>query len=387
MRFAIDGLPLAAALTGVGRYTLELSKALAEISADDSFTLISPSPLIGPVELDIAELSARNLSEVILDYRLLRRFWWSFGLPLYLVGSKFDLFHGTNFEIPRWNVFPSVVTIHDLSTILFPDTHRTPLAERARKRLPRVAQSAQFVITPSESVKREVCEHLGVAAEKVVVTPEAPRSSFTRIEPEESAEVLRQLNIEQEFILFVGTIEPRKNLLNLARAYTEVLQHHTRAPQLVIAGGEGWLMTDFYEYVRSQQLEDRIRFTGYLPDQPLRALYSACAVFVYPSLYEGFGLPPLEAMACGAPVIVSDIPVLRESVGSAGRFVDPKDPSSIAHEMMAVVCDKQMADKLSLLGMKQASKFSWKRTAELTLEVYREVAARQRRPSSTVRVV
>ena len=222
-------------------------------------------------------------------------------------------------------------------------------------------------------MKREICEHFGVPAEKVAVVPLAPRRAFRFVVEVESAEVLRRLGVEAEFILFVGTVEPRKNLLTLVRAFDELLRHTDARPQLVIAGQKGWLTEELFALVEQSGLKERILFTGYVSDEDLRALYSACRVCVYPSLYEGFGLPPLEAMACGAPVITSRIPVIMETVGAAARLIDPKSVPALAQSLSEVLQNEGERRRLSRAGLEQAAQFTWERTASLTLDVYEEV--------------
>jgi len=349
MRVALDGMPLTSPLTGVGHYTAELAKSLTVVSPDDQFELLSPEP------------------------SLLDRRWWSVGLPLRLATSSFDLFHGTNYEVPLWSRRPSVVTIHDLSLLLHPEAHEPHLVRRARWRLPLMVKTASKIITPSTSVKNEVCETLRVAADKVAVTPEAPRSVFKRTEDVETIETRRRLGIADDFILFVGTIEPRKNLQRLLDAFEQLLRTSSLAPQLVIAGGQGWLMDDFPATIKQKRLEDRVCLTGYLHDDDLAALYSSCRVFVYPSLYEGFGLPPLEAMACGAPVIASRIPSISETVGSAAQLVDPYNPTELCQALVEMLSDEKMRSHFSQAGAEQVKKFTWEQTAIKTLEIYRQV--------------
>jgi glycosyltransferase involved in cell wall biosynthesis len=351
MKIALDGMPLASQLTGVGHYTAELARNLALVAPSDSFTLISPRGL-------------------------LKRRWWSLGLPLHLLRNTFDLFHGTNYEVPLWSRRPSVVTIHDLSLLLHPEVHEEHLVRRARWRLPLMAKSAAKIITPSTSVKTEVCETFGVAPEKVAVTPEAPRPAFKRREDTQVAELLKRLGIDGDFLLFVGTIEPRKNLRRLVEAFDQLLRNTSLSPKLVIAGGEGWLMDDFASLIKQKGVEDRVCLTGYLRDEDLCALYSTCAAFVYPSLYEGFGLPPLEAMACGAPVLTSRIPSLMETVGDAARLFDPNDIGDLARAMAEMLSDANVREHYAELSKIQVKKFSWERTAVKTLEVYRETLDR-----------
>lgn len=366
MRIGLDGIPLASAKTGIGHYTLELSQALAAIDAQDEFELLSPVPF----DSSPFEYPPPNLKRV---HAPKRKFWWLFGLPLYIRRHKLALFHGTNYEIPMWDECPTVLSIHDLSLLLHPQTHLSHLVRRARFRLPLMARFATKVITATETVKQEIVEHLKVDPAKIAVTPYAPRHNFHPLALEDTEQTRVRFGIEDNFILFVGTIEPRKNLITLLRAFADVLRNTDLHPQLVIAGQKGWMTDEISSYVNSENLSDRIVFTGYVSDRELRALYSSCAVCVYPSLYEGFGLPPLEAMACGAAVIVSDIPVLREVTGDAAMHVPPLDVPQMAQNLIELLRDDAKRARFSELGLTHSKRFTWEKTAQLTLDVYREI--------------
>lgn len=385
MRIGLDGIPLGEIKTGVGHYTFELAYALACIAHEDEFALVSPFPYVaaGGDEFEPALPPNLRFIEAKVN-RLRRRRWWSIGLPLYINRASFSLFHGTNYDVPLWNRCRTIVTIHDLSILLHPETHEEHLVRRARWRLPRMARAATMIITPSESVRREVCEHLGVHLDKVVAIPEAARRSFRQMPLAETVEVRRRLKIEDEFILFVGTVEPRKNLLTLARALDEILRTTRLRPQLVIAGKEGWLIGELFAYLKSSDIQERVRFTGYVSDDDLRALYSSCRAFVYPSLYEGFGLPPLEAMACAAPVITSRIPSIMETVGDAARLVSPTDFRELAQAIICVLEDSGERNRRSPAGLQRAAEFSWERTASATLNLYRSVLKKERRQVAPV---
>ncbi|HEX5875544.1 MAG TPA: glycosyltransferase family 1 protein [Pyrinomonadaceae bacterium] len=370
-KIGIDGIPLASAKTGIGHYTLELSRALAAIDPDDEFQLIAPIPLASDDHLP------RNLRKV---HAPKRKLWWVAGLPLYIRRSSLALFHGTNYDIPLWSPCPTVLSIHDLSLLLYPQTHLKHLVRRARYRLPLMARSATRIITATEHVKREVTQHLRVDPAKIAVTPYAPRTDFRPIPRVETEEVRRRLGVEDIFILFVGTIEPRKNLITLLRAFGETQMNTDLRAQLVIAGQEGWLMGEMSSYIEREGLKGRIRFTGYIADEDLRALYSSCAVSVYPSLYEGFGFPPLEAMSCGAPVIAADVPSLHETVGQAALRVPPTDVQQLARALVEMLGDEQKRAHYSRAGMEWAAQFTWERTAQQTLAVYRDaISAKQKR--------
>jgi glycosyltransferase involved in cell wall biosynthesis len=368
MRIGLDGIPLASRKTGIGHYTIELARALAKLAPNDEFELLSPVRFISPLEH-----SPPNLRQVEAARR---RFWFIAGLPLYVRRHSLTLFHGTNYEIPWWNECPAILSIHDLSLLLYPETHESRLVRRARYRLPLMARWATKIITATEFIKKEVAEHLKIDPEKIAVTPYAPRHNFRPLEQSDTEQTRLRLGVEDRFILFVGTIEPRKNLITLLRAFAEILKTTDLRPQLVIAGQEGWLVGETLKYVHSEGLSDRIKFTGYITDQELRALYSSCAVCVYPSLYEGFGLPPLEAMGCGAPVITSDVPSLAETVGKAALLVPPKDVQRLAQGIVDMLRDEQQRAYFSRVGLERASLFSWERTARLTLEVYNKAIHR-----------
>ncbi len=377
MRIGLDGFPLLVPRTGVGHYTFELARALALLAPSDQFELVAPGPFPGSIIEDIRLTCPDNLRAFTVEANSIRRRrWWAVGLPLYLRKASLDLFHGTNYEVPLWSKRRSVLTIHDLSILLHADTHEPDLVRRARKRLPVMARSASMIITATESVRREICEHLHVKADRVAVTPFAPRSSFQAMPAKQANQTKERLGIEDEFVLFVGTVEPRKNLLTLMRAFDQILRQTSRRPQLVVVGAEGWLMDELFAFIKQSSISDRLLLTGYLDDDDLRALYSSCTVFVYPSIYEGFGLPPLEAMACGAPVIAGNIATFQETLGSAAQLVEPNDVEAFARSIVEILDDEDRRRALSRRGLEQAAKFSWQRTAKLTLEVYREILRR-----------
>jgi glycosyltransferase involved in cell wall biosynthesis len=374
MLIGLDGIPLSESKAGIGHYTAELSAELARQSPSDDFELILPDRLeftAGGVETVTAARS--NLRIVRAPSSDMRLRWWSMGLPLYVRERALTLFHGINYHIPVWDTCPTVLTIHDLSSLLHSDTHREGLVQRARLRLPGMVRAATFVITDSESVRREVCEHLNAEPARVVAVPLAPRRSFHPVPAEESAEVRRRLGVEDDFLLFVGTVEPRKNLATLVRACAELARTTDFKPQLVIAGGRGWLSDELFTLIEREGIAARTLFTGYVADEDLRALYSSCTLSIYPSVYEGFGLPPLEAMSCGAAVVASRIPVLEETCGGgAARLVDPLDHADVARALADLLADPNARTQLSRAGLSRAAEYTWERTARLTREVYEE---------------
>ncbi|HEU4593558.1 MAG TPA: glycosyltransferase family 1 protein, partial [Pyrinomonadaceae bacterium] len=381
MLFGLDAIPLTEPRAGVGHYTFELARALAEASPEDEFELAYPSTY-PPVEQShgqtlLTEEPAGALPQNLKFARVavgpLGRHWWSVGLPRYASRRGFALFHGTNYEVPLWKPCARVVTVHDLSLLLLPETHEARRVRRARRRLPLMARAAEACITPTESVRREVCEHLGLSPSKVFAVPEAARSVFRPLASEATKEERRRLGIGEDFLLAVGTVEPRKNLQTLVRAFEEFARARPASPlQLVVVGNKGWLSDPLFDGLNRSPFKDRVLFKGYVSDETLRALYSSCRAFVYPSLYEGFGLPPLEAMACGAPVVASRIPSLKEVTNDAALLFDPKDSDELARHLVNLLEDEGARRTLSAAGLRRAGEFSWARTARMTLDVYAE---------------
>lgn len=385
MHIGLDGIPLTALKTGVGHYTFELACALARVAPESGFELVYPSnlPPITIAQQDGSIPLPANLRIKQVRVGPMGRHWWSTGLPRYVRSSGIELFHGTNYDVPPWRQCPTVLTIHDLSLLIYPETHEKRRVGRARRRLPLMARAANAVIVPTESVRGEVCKHLGLSAEKVFAVPEAARACFSPIQLKATEDVRRRLGIGADFLLTVGTIEPRKNLRTLVNAFEKVVGGQSQPTlQLVIAGSRGWLSEPLFEALEKSAERKRIIFTEYLNDAELRALYSSCRAFVYPSIYEGFGLPPLEAMACGAPVITSRIPALEETTGGAAILVEPTNVDALAGAIADLLDSDDLCSKLSSLGRSRAGEFTWERTARLTLDVYKKAKARRRRKRS-----
>jgi glycosyltransferase involved in cell wall biosynthesis len=380
MLIGLDAIPLTEPRAGVGHYTFELARSLAAASPPDEFELAYPSSF-PPINFDdIAEPLPPNLKPTRVGVGVLGRHWWSVGLPRHVRRCGVDLFHGTNYDIPLWGGAANVLTIHDLSLLIHPETHERRRVRRAHRRLPLMTRAAHAVITPTEGVRREVCERLGVAPSRVFAVPEAARACFRPMEFDETEGVRLRVGAGREFLLAVGTIEPRKNLPALVAAFEEVLRARpSSALRLVVAGGRGWMSEATFEAFEKSEARERIVLAGYLGDEDLRALYSSCRAFVYPSVYEGFGLPPLEAMRCGAPVVAGRTSAVAEVTNGAARLFRPSDTSELACALVELLDDEDARRELSRAGLRRAAEFSWERTARSTLEVYAEALKRRRK--------
>jgi glycosyltransferase involved in cell wall biosynthesis len=335
---ALDATPLTVPTGGVTRYTFELARALAANYPGDEYWLLSDRPF----DISSAGPVAQNLHKGDGPRTAAERRWWLWGLEREMMRRNVDVFHGTDFSVPYIPRRPSVMTLHDLSPWLFPDA-----SPRVRRRVPLLlrARIPTMIVTPSEAVRRAAILRFHLDGSRVVAVPEAASSHFRRVETAPSA---------RPYFLFVGTLEPRKNIVRLIEAWHEVRK--TQDVDLVLAGRAR-------ENFRVLASERGLRLLGAVPDEELPALYSGATAFVYPSLYEGFGLPVLEAMQCGATVITSRDPAIMEVSGGAALHVDATDVRALAEAMLA----RPMRREESL---KRAAQFSWSATARKTRDVY-----------------
>ncbi|MBP1466567.1 glycosyltransferase family 4 protein [Candidatus Chloroploca sp. M-50] len=299
--------------------------------------------------------------------------WEQLLAPLLLRSMRADLFHGVLNVAPLFCPVPSVITIHDLAFIRFPQTfrayNRTYLDFATRLS----ARRASRILAVSEHTKREVVGLLGIPEDRIIVTPNAVRDHFRPPEPGVLAHFRARKGLPERFLLTVGTLEPRKNLTTLLDAYAQVVRTH-QVP-LLIGGGKGWLYDAVFQRLEALGLRDLVEFVGYIEEEELPLWYAAATVFVFPSIYEGFGMPPLEAMACGTPVITSASASLPEVVGDAGLMVNPHDAGAFAQAIIALLDDRALHHELRERGLRRAEAFSWHTTAERTLAAY-EAAVR-----------
>jgi glycosyltransferase involved in cell wall biosynthesis len=348
MRVAIEAASLGLTSGGLARYTGELSLALARCFPDDEFYLLSDQPFRMP------EPAPANLKRGGGPRNAAERRWWIWGLDREMHRLGVDLVHGPDFAVPYIPRRPSVLTVHDLSPWMDPRWHNA--ATRVRRRTPLLLELglATMIVTPGDAVRRQAIDQFGVPPDRVVAIPEAPAPWLQRVDPPPQ---------HTPYFLFVGTLEPRKNLSTLVEAWRAVRQRHE--VDLILAGRR---RADAPEIAAEPGLE----LIGEVPDEQLAGLYSGALAFVYPSLYEGFGLPVLEAMQCGAPVIASR--AVAEAAGDAAVYADGADALTAA--MRQALEQPAWAARHSELSLARAREFSWDRTARLTHEVYLEARRR-----------
>ena len=292
--------------------------------------------------------------------------------------GRFDLIHQPAFSAPILTRLltkaPIVVTIHDVIPMLTPENHSLPSRLFFNKWMPFSYRFAQAFLTVSECSKRDIIEHLHIPAEKIHVTPLAPATMFKPKTGKRISELRTKFGIgDAPYFLHIATLEPRKNLPFLIEAFAGLAD---KTSKLVISGKKGWAMEPIAAAVVAHNLQDRVIFTGYLDADDLPYLMSGAVAFVFPSLYEGFGLPPLEAMACGTPVIASNRSSLPEVVGEAGILIDPTTAKAWQDAMQTLLTQPAERERLAKAALVQAAQFSWRRTAEQTMQVYKSVARR-----------
>jgi glycosyltransferase involved in cell wall biosynthesis len=286
-----------------------------------------------------------------------------------------DLLH-VQYTAPPLAPCAVVPTIHDLAFEHLPETFKRRSWMQLRLTVRRTARLASHIITVSEFSRRDLIETYRIEPERITVTPEAAPNHFAPASVDEIERVRARYKIPGDYILAVGSIQPRKNLSRLLAAYAGLLSARPGAklPPLVLVGKRAWLYSETLRTVGELGLESKVIFTGYVPEADLPPLYTGALCFVYPSFFEGFGLPPLEAMKCGAPVIAGDRTSLPEVVGPAGLLVDPFDIQAIGDAIGRLVNDAALRQDLRERGLKQASRFDWRETARLTLKAYERAA-------------
>jgi glycosyltransferase involved in cell wall biosynthesis len=350
---------------GIGRYVRELLKAIANLDTENNYRVFyaSPSPLPHSLPPLPANFSTRQLP--------FRDYWLSIlwhraqiPLPVNLVTGPLDLYHAPDFTLPPVRA-KSVLTVHDLSFERDPNSATPRLRAYLSRVVPRSVKRADHVIAVSQATKRDLIDLYQTPESKITVLYEGVDPIF---KPTPSPAIRLKYNLgSAPFIFSVSTIQPRKNYQRLIQALAALPADY----QLVIAGGQGWLYDSIYAEAEKPAVRGRVKFIGFVPDDDLPALYTEAAVFAYPSLYEGFGLPLLEAMACGTPTLTSNISCLPEVAGQAAILVDPLSVDAIAAGLAQTLARR---DQLRPLGFARAAQFKWNEVARDLLALYKSIA-------------
>ena len=366
MRIAFDGTTLRPGRTGVGYYTEHLLHHIVQEGPDDEVVVVSNRPV------DTTRPLPSRVHVDAPSSRIPRLVWMQTLAPRALRRLHPDIAHFTNGMVPLASRVPTVVTIHDMSLTMYPRYHPTRRVTLNRPLVDLAARRADAIITVSQSAKRDIMSVYNLPADRVHVVHEAAAPSFTRVEDASIlARVRKQHGLPERFILYVGTIEPRKNLPSLIEGFAKRHLSGDLPHRLVCAGPYGWLSRDLESLLDRLKIRHAVHFAGYLPFDDLPALYSLAEMFVFPSLYEGFGLPVIEAMACGVPVVTGDVAALNEVGGHAVERVASLESESIGDAMTALARDAARREELKRLGLARAQTFSWRRAARETLDVYK----------------
>ncbi len=367
MQIGIDARLVYHQPAGISRYTRHLMRAISKINREDDFIVFQHRRHTEPL------ISMPNFRRATLFAPVHTRLE-QFMLPLELMRFPLDLLHSTDFIPPLRASLPTVITVHDLAFLHWPH-FLTKDSAAYYGQIDRGVRRASHIIVPSESTKKDLVAQLGVPKNKVSVIYEAADDSFGPLPVEPTRrEICQRYGLPNTFILFVGTIEPRKNVDGLLHAFRHLLdKYNMDEVGLAIAGGRGWLYEDILDLIRKLKLERNVFTLGRVNDGDLHKLYVGARCHVHPAHYEGFGLPPLEAMACGTPTIVSNVSSLPEVVGDAALMVNPENWEELAIAMHRLLTDDQLHAELREKGLQRARCFSWEQAAERTLEVYRRV--------------
>src|SRR5437868_6275155 len=336
MRIAFDGTALRPGRTGVGYYSEHLLHHLARAASDDELIVVSNRAIdtTSPLPARVRVATARG--------HVPRLVWMQTLAATMLRQLDADVVHFTNGMLPLLSPTPTVVTIHDMSLRLYPRYHPARRVLLNRPLVDLAARRADAIITPSESAKQDIVRAYAVDPARVYVVYEAAAPSFQRVtDPVELERVRRRYHLDERIILYVGTIEPRKNLPKLIDAFAAQRKAGALTHQLVCVGPYGWLSRGIEEQIARTNVAHAINFTGYVPFADLPALYSLAELFVYPSMYEGFGLPVVEAMACGTPVLTGATAALAEIGGGAVEQVDQIDADTLGRAMVALARNRE----------------------------------------------
>lgn len=376
-RIAIDYTPAFEQSGGIGRYVRELTAALAGLDDANAYRLF----VAGAAARALPPAPAANFQwrPTAITPRWLARIWHRARLPLPVEAftGAVNLFHATDFALP--STLPTtrtLLTVHDLSFVRVPEAASPPLKAYLDAVVPRSIKRADHILADSQATKNDLIDLYKTPADKITVLYSGVDQRFRRVSEQRILNSTRSKYglADFSFVLSVGTVQPRKNYSRVIRALAE-LRATGHDLRYAIAGAKGWLEEEMQQTIAISEMEDYVHLLGQVDDEDLPALYSASRMLLTPSLYEGFGLPILEAMACGAPVITSNISSLPEVAGDAAVLVDPVDAAAIRDAIALVESDAALREQLIKQGYRQTEKFSWQRSAAQLLSVYRRLLA------------
>jgi glycosyltransferase involved in cell wall biosynthesis len=363
------------AKAGIGRYASSLAQALAALQPG-RFALFHNRGRRTQLPAGLESLPVRTIRAGYKPWRMAVWLGQLVGLGFNRLVPDAELFHATEHLLPPLRGVPTVLTVHDMIFRLFPQHQKRLNFWYLNATMPLYCRRADAIVTVSESSKSDIIASYGLDPAKVTVIYEAASPEFRPAPPAAVEKVREGYGLPDRFLLHVGTIEPRKNLTRLVEALQRLREEGLAIP-LVVAGRRGWLYHDFFRRLEESPVRDAVHFPGYIPAADLPLLYNAAAMVAVPSVYEGFGLPVLEAMACGTPVVCSDVSSLAEIGGEAALTFDPHSVEAMAEAIRAAWTDADLQEEMGKRGLERAAKFSWERAAQETLAVYGRVLGRK----------
>lgn len=380
MRIAIDYNSALPVRVGIGRYTHNLVKWIARLDRSNQYFLFSfffrdrRQKLAGANAPGAPNFSLRFAP---IPVRISRLFSYRLNLPIEFLIGNFDVVHFPDPLPFRGRRARIVVTIHDIIFATMPDLYLDSQRALLEEHMAKIVRRADAIIAVSKTTRKDVLRIYGFDEKRIYVVEHGVEENFKPLISSGLLEEVRGMyGLPEKFVLYVGTLEPRKNHVRLIQAFRLMCERHPNQYSLVICGKKGWMYDEIFNVANSPGLREKVLFIGYVPDEHLPFLYNLAGAVVYPSLYEGFGLPVIEAMACGKPVLTSNRGVLAEVAGDGALLVNPEDEDEMANGLHRLVFDNELRERLKVSGLKKASEFTWERAAKATLQVYDRISSR-----------
>lgn len=359
--------------TGIGTYVYQLIYKQSQLDQDNQYYILIPK------ESDYSFIWGDNFHKTPVDNMRKDRFWEELEIKDVLLDRKVDVYHipQNGIGMPKEKICPFVITLHDVIPITMPETVGPYYCKKFLESIPEILEKSDAILTVSEFSKADICRELSLPEDKVFVSKLAAEDIYTPVDKTLAKAYIREkYGIEDDFFLYVGGFNPRKNIKSLLLAYAYIKERLKKCYKIVILGKQGKSYDDLVNLSHKLKISNDCIFTGFIPVDDMPLFYNAASVFVYPSLYEGFGLPVVESMACGTPVITSNITSLPEVVGDAAITVYPDDYEAIGNNMLQLVEDEMLYETMRAKALERASLYSWDKTVKDTIEVYKSVAGR-----------
>lgn len=356
--------------TGIGTYTYQLINWFNKIDKENQYTLFIPD------DWDFNFAFKKNFTYENIKGNANDSFWDQVNIPNIIDDKKLSIYHvpQNGVGLPKEKNCPFIITLHDVIPYRMPQTCSERLVSIFNEELPRIIAECDAIITVSEFSKRDITRTLNFPAEKTFVTHLAAEDFYRpKGKSKSRAYIKRIYGIDGDFILYIGGYSPRKNIIGLIEAFSKVVHLYNRDVKLVIGGTKGRSYDRYKQRTIDLKIENKVIFTGFIPLRDMPIMYTAAKLFAYPSFYEGFGLPPIEAMACGTPVIASNLTSIPEIVEDAALLMDPYDVDELCSAMLLVLIDRKVRKELIIQGLKKAKSLSWKATAEKTIDIYKKI--------------